>query len=63
MDLILSVYGAVTIALLAVHLLDYWMGRSRPLLAHHEDPAPIEGPPGIAAKPLPEPEEQYDRAA
>jgi hypothetical protein len=64
MNMILLVYGVVTIALLVVHLLDYCMGRSLPLSAHNKHPAPIEGPPGAAAaRPLPEPEEQYDRAA
>ena len=64
MELILLVYAAISLVLLVVHLADYFSERSPRSFALRTVPVSTEGPPpGVATKPLPEPEEQYDRAA
>jgi len=54
--------GAMTIALLVVHLADYFMSWPQRSFAVFQPHAPIDGPHGIARRPLPEPF-PYDRAA
>jgi hypothetical protein len=63
MELILSIFGAITVTLLVVHLYDYLAAWLRPSFPRRKDSAPMEVPPRIAAKPLPESALPYDRAA
>jgi hypothetical protein len=63
MEMILFVNAAISIALLIAHLVDYFNERSRPSPAARSEPAPGAAPPGMTKPSLPEPAEQFDRAA
>ncbi len=63
MELILSIFGAITVTLLAVHLYDYLAAWSRLPFPRRQASAPIQVPPSVATKPLRERRLPYDRAA
>ena len=62
METIFFIDGAMTMALLVVHLADYFMSWPQRSFAVRQPQALIDGPDGIARRPLPEPF-PYDRAA
>lgn len=61
-ETIFFIDGAITIVLLVVHLADYFMSWPERPFTVHQPYRPIDGPRGIARRPLPEPL-SYDRAA
>ena len=62
MEIIFIVEGAITLALLVVHLADYFLSWPPQPLAIGRPHPPFGGPRGMARRSLPEPY-SYDRAA
>lgn len=63
MELILSAYGAITLILLTVQVLEYIVGRARPAAIERYAVMSFEKLPQTAVKPVTEPTVLYDRAA
>jgi len=63
MDMVFSVYAAMTLGLLVLQLRDYLMGRDRIPFTEHKMMATVTRLPGVAPSAMPEPVAHYDRAA
>jgi hypothetical protein len=63
MNMVFSVYAAMTLGLLVLQLRDYLVGSDRVPFTEHKMMATVTRLPGVAPHPMPAPAAQYDRAA
>ena len=63
MDMVFSVYAAMTLGLLVLQLWDYLMGRDRVPFTEHKMMGTVTRLPGVAPGSRPAPEVHFDRAA
>ena len=63
MDMVFSVYAAITLGLLVLQLRDYLLGSDRVPFTEHRMTATITRLPGVAPRSGPAPEVHFDRAA
>jgi hypothetical protein len=63
MDMVFSVYAAMTLGLLVLQLRDYLMGRDRIPFTEHKMMATVTRLPAVAPVSGPAPEVHFDRAA
>jgi hypothetical protein len=63
MNMVFSVYAAMTLGLLVLQLRDYLVGSDRVPFTEHKMMATVTRLPGVAPSAMPEPVAHYDRAA